>query len=259
MVVNIFILLVAAFSVIYTGLFIYAIYASDSMIFPIPASSYTDESDILKLKTADGESISAYFLEAPGSKDVLFYSHGNGEDIGDIRTLLQEFKKKGISALAYDYPGYGTSSGEPSEQGVYAAAEAAFRYLTDKRGYSPESITLYGRSLGSGPSCWLAERYRVAGLILDGAFSSTFRVITNIKLLPFDKFDNLAILPELDCPVLLIHGTDDNVVPFAHALRNENALNKPPETLWVEGADHNNHIELAGDHYWNVVQNFIRK
>lgn len=81
---------------------------------------------------------------------------------------------------------------------VYAAAEAAFLYLVEEKGYAPESITLYGRSLGSGPSCWLAEGYPVAGLILDSAFSSTFRVLTGRKLLPFDKFDNLAILADLD-------------------------------------------------------------
>lgn len=253
------VLLIAAFSVIYVGLCVYAYVVSDSIIFPVPGASYADGPDTLKLKTSDGETLSAYFLEAPGSKDVLLYSHGNGEDIGDIRPLLRKFQERGISVLAYDYPGYGTSSGQPSEKGLYAAADAAFLYLTGEKGYAPQSITLYGRSLGGGPSCWLADRYPVAGLILDGAFSSTFRVMTRVKLLPFDKFDNLAILPNVNCPALLIHGKQDIVVPFEHALKIEKALPTPPKTLWVETANHNNLIESAGDRYWETVLGFIRK
>jgi len=259
MVGNILILFMAAFPVIYLGLCLYAYLVSDSMIFPVPGRSYADGPEILKLKTADGESVSAYFLQAPGSKDVLLYSHGNGEDIGYIRPLMNEFRERGVSVFAYDYPGYGTSTGRPSEESVYAAAEAAFLYLTKAKGYAPGSITLYGRSLGGGPSAWLAERYPVAGLIMDGAFSSTFRVLTRIKLLPFDKFDNIAILPKLDCPVLLIHGKQDHVIPFEHALKNEKALRVPPETLWIETAGHNNLIETAGDNYWKVVLGFIEK
>lgn len=258
MVGNILILLLAAFSIVYVGLCLYAFVVSDSMIFPAPESSYSDGPEILKLNSPDGETVSTYFLEAPDSKDILLYSHGNGEDIGHIRPLLAQYQERGISVFVYDYPGYGTSTGEPSEKGVYAAAEAAFRYLTEEKGYPPESITLYGRSLGSGPACWLAERYPVSGLILDGAFSSTFRVMTNVKLLPFDRFDNLAILPKLDCPVLLIHGKQDQVIPFSHALKNEAALKGAAETLWIATANHNNLIALAGDGYWEPVLNFIQ-
>lgn len=255
---NVLILLLASFSLVYAGLCLYAYLVSDSMIFPkLGAASYRDGPNILKLETSGGDTISAYFLEAAESDRVLLYSHGNAEDLGHIRPLLSQFQQRGVSVFAYDYPGYGTSTGRPSEYGLYAAAEAAFKHLTEKKGYAPESVTLYGRSLGSGPASWLAARYTVAGLILDGAFSSTFRVMTKVKLLPFDKFDNLALLPKLDCPVLLIHGKQDAVIPFDHALKNKQALPFPPETLWVERASHNNLIETAGDSYWNAVLKFI--
>lgn len=257
---NVLILLLASFSLIYAGLCLYAYLVSDSMIFPkLGVASYADGPDILKLETSEGDTISAYLLEAAKSDRVLLYSHGNAEDLGQIRPLLGQFQQRGISVFAYDYPGYGTSTGRPSEHGLYAAAEAAFKYLTEKEGYAPGSVILYGRSLGSGPACWLAARYPVGGLILDGAFSSTFRVMTKVKLLPFDKFDNLARLPKLDCPVLLIHGKQDAVIPFDHALKNEQALPFPAETLWVEQASHNNLIETAGDSYWKVVQGFINR
>ena len=125
MIGNVLILMTAVFSVIYLGACAYAHLASDSMIFPVPLASYIDDDEFIKLKSVDGEVISAYFLEADKPGPVILYSHGNGEDIGYIRPLLEEFQKKGVSAFAYDYPGYGTSTGKPSEQGVYAAADAA--------------------------------------------------------------------------------------------------------------------------------------
>lgn len=258
MIANLLILLLATFTVLYAGLCVYAYVISDSMIFPAPMATYEGDETILKLNSSDGETLSAYYLPADQSSKVLLYSHGNGEDLGDIRPLLNEFHKRGVSVFAYDYPGYGTSTGKPSEPGVYAAAEAAYSYLTDQLNYSPADIVLYGRSLGSGPSCWLAEHFPVGGLILDGAFSSTFRVLTRVKLLPFDKFDNLARLRDMELRTLLIHGKRDFVVPFAHAIKNQKALKGNATSLWVESAGHNGLIEIVGERYWEVVLDFIQ-
>ncbi len=258
MIANISILLFSTLCIVYLGGILYAYTVSDKLIFPMLSPTYEDSSEILKLRTGHHDTISALHLEASGSKELLLYSHGNGEDLGDIRPLLDEFQRRGVSVFAYDYPGYGTSTGHPTEAGVYAAAETAYIYATETLGYAPAAITLYGRSLGSGPSCWLAERYPVSGLILDGAFSSTFRVMTRVKILPWDKFDNLARLPAMKCPVLLAHGTEDLTVPFTHALQNSSAIRSKKYTLWVEGAGHNDLIERAGPAYWDAVLPFIQ-
>jgi pimeloyl-ACP methyl ester carboxylesterase len=238
---------------------IYAAIFADGMIFPDVPATYTDGPQTFKLKTRDGEAITATYLEAPKATRLLLYSHGNGEDLGDIRPLLESFQAQGISVLAYDYPGYGTSSGEASEAGVFAAADAVYAHATTQLNLAPEQITLYGRSLGSGPSCWLAERYPVAGLIIEGGFSSTFRVITRVKVLPWDKFDNLRRLRSIKCPVLIIHGTADATVPFAHAIQNWSVLKGDKHKLWVEGAGHNDLIQAAGHSYWDTVLRFIRR
>jgi pimeloyl-ACP methyl ester carboxylesterase len=256
MIANILILLAMALAASYALACLYALASANSMIFPAPPSSYQDDESIVKIQSCDGNSISALYLEATQSRKLLLYSHGNGEDLGYILPFLQEFQRRGISVLAYDYPGYGTSSGTPSEKAVYAAADAVFEYARQSLQFPSERIVLYGRSLGSGPSCWLAERHPVAGLILDGAFSSTFRVMTRIKLLPWDVFDNLKRLPEIDCPVLILHGEDDLIVPFEHALANEKAAQKA-QTHWIKGAGHNNHIEVMGEDYWRLVFGFI--
>ncbi|MGZ0708623.1 alpha/beta hydrolase [Coraliomargarita sp. W4R53] len=258
MIANVSILLIASLCIVYAGINAYAALRAHDLIFPAPASSYQDDESIIKLMTRDGESISAYYLKAINSQRLLIYSHGNNEDIGSVRPFLEAIQQQGISVFAYDYPGYGTSSGTPSEAGCYAAIETSFKYVTETLDYAPEQITLYGRSLGGGPSTWLAERTNVSGLILDGAFTSTFRVITQVKLLPWDRFDNYARLPKIKCPTLIIHGTNDRTVPFKHALKNLRAITGSKHQLFVEGAGHGSRIKIAGADYWNMTIPFIK-
>lgn len=258
MIANVSILLISSLCLAYAGLNLYALVRANLLIFPVPQSSYRDDDTILKLKDGREETISAYFLPAEGSERLLLYSHGNGEDIGDIRPFMEVFQRNGISVLTYDYPGYGTSSGAPSEEGCYAAIDAAFDYATGELGYSSDRIVLYGRSLGGGPATWLAERASFAGLILDGTFTSTFRVLTEVKLLAWDRFDNYARLPNIEAPTLILHGTEDRTVPFSHAQKNWEVMNEPKYRLFVEGAHHGNLIEVAGESYWTTVIPFIK-
>lgn len=265
MVANVSILLLFALGMAYAGLNAYALLRSPALIFPAPASSYADNPSIFKLTTRDGTVISAYLLTAESTNgaasgldgQLLLYSHGNGEDIGMIRPFLEQFQRRGISVLAFDYPGYGTSGGEPTEAGCYAAIEAAYAHAVDALGFKPNAITLYGRSLGSGPATWLAQRESVRAVIMDGAFTSTFRVLTEVKLLPWDRFDNYARLPDIDCPILVIHGTEDRTVPFSHALRIWKRIEGPKQKLFVEGAGHGDLLEHAGLRYWDTVMDFI--
>lgn len=258
MIAHLSILVASSLCLAYACLNLYALFWANSLIFPVPQSSYRDEDTTLKLKDNKGETISAYFLPAEDSERLLLYSHGNGEDIGDIRPLMELFQQKGISVLAYDYPGYGTSSGTPSEQGCYAAADAAFDYATNELGYSSKQIVLYGRSLGGGPATWLAEQASFAGLILDGTFTSTFRVLTRVKLLAWDRFDNYARLPNIEAATLILHGTEDRTVPITHAQKNWKVINEPKDRLIVEGAHHGNLIEVADEAYWTTVIPFIK-
>ena len=232
---------------------------ANKMIFPKVPASYEDGPDTLKLKTNKGAKITAVYLEVPDSRQLLIYSHGNGEDIGMVLDFLKGFSARGISVLVYDYPGYGTSSHKPTESGVYAAADAVYKFATQTLNFAPEQIVLYGRSLGSGPSCWLAERYPVNRLILDGAFTSTYRVITRIKLFPVDKFDNLSRLKHINCPILSIHGKKDRTVPFEHAMKSWKVLRGEKQKLWVDSAGHNDLPEVAGSLYWNTVESFIKQ
>lgn len=258
MIANVSILLVTCLCMTYIGINLYALTQANRLIFPAPSSSYQNDANIVSLQTSSGDLIATSYRPVPAADKLLLYSHGNGADIGRVTPFLDEMEKHGVPVLTYDYPGYGTSTGTPSESGCYAAIEAVFQYATQTLGYSPEQIILYGRSLGGGPSTWLAQREPIAGLILDGAFCSAFRVKTQLKLLPWDKFDNLARLPTLACPAMIIHGRDDQVVPFSHAEKNFNALAGPKYRLFVDGAGHNGLIRVAGPTYWERVIPFIK-
>ncbi|WP_309397810.1 alpha/beta hydrolase [Cerasicoccus maritimus] len=240
----------------YLGLCLFAVFFSDRMIFPAPEPSYTDSKDIVKLPLRNGNEIATLYLENPDAKYTILYSHGNGEDIGMIRPFLEQLRDQGFSVLAYDYPGYGISDGRPTEQGALEAAANAFSYLAMIRDVDPDKVILFGRSLGSGPSWALAAKKPVAGMIIDGGFSSTFRVVTKKKIVPWDKFDNLALVDQVQCPILLMHGGQDRTVPFAHAEELFTAYDGPKSSLFIAEAGHNNLVEAAGPRYWDAIRQF---
>ena len=150
--------------------------------------------------------------------------------------------------MAYDYTGYGKSNGTPSEINCYADIEAAFSYLTQVRHIPHESIVLYGRSLGSGPSCYLAQKTAregrsIGGVILQSPLLSAYRVAFDFRFtMVGDRFPNIDYAPHIQCPVFIIHGTQDEVVPFWHGQELFLALNQKwrARPFWVQGAGHNN-------------------
>ncbi|MCJ2543198.1 alpha/beta hydrolase [Thermostichus vulcanus] len=251
-------------SLILIGLIVYGYliwlgwFQSERMIFLPRPASYQDGEQILKLTTSDGLLISAIYLPNPAASYTLLYSHGNAEDLGDILPRLFSLQRQGFSILAYDYRGYGTSQGEPSEAGAYKDIEAAYDYLI-AQGIPPAQILVYGRSVGGGPSVYLAAQKPVGGVILESTFVTAFRVLTRIPLLPFDRFDNLSRIPTIDCPLLILHGTDDGLIPFWHAQTLYKAARDPKRLVPIEGANHNNLLQVAGDRYYSILHQFVEE
>ena len=198
---------------VYAAVAAWAWLISDRMIFLPPAPSYRESSDVLKLVTWDGERIAAVYLANPGARYTLLLSHGNGEDLGWVVPTLPALRELGFGVLAYDYRGYGLSEGRPSEERVYGDIDAAYEYLTREKGLPADRIILYGRSLGAGAAVDLAARRPVGGLVLESPFLTAFRVMTRIPLFPFDKFRNVDKIGRVRCPVLIMHGEADEIVP----------------------------------------------
>jgi len=246
------------FLVGYLALNVFVFFYAERLIFLPRPRSYQDSPEILKLKTLSGEQISALYLPNPNANYTILYSHGNAEDLGRIRQRLEHLRTLGVSVFAYDYRGYGTSQGSPSEQNAYQDIEAAYRYLTETLGISPSQIILYGRSLGSGTSVEIASREPIAGLILESPFTSIFRVITRIAIVPFDRFDNLRKIGKVRCPILFLHGTQDQLIPLHHSETLMRQVRSPKRLVAIAGADHNDLLEIAGTQYDQAIQTFIR-
>ncbi|MBI4543660.1 MAG: alpha/beta hydrolase [Gemmatimonadetes bacterium] len=245
-----------ALLVAYGVLALLALLWSERLIFQPPPASYGPAPDLLSLTTSDGVALAALYLPNPDGRYTLLYSHGNAEDLGDARPGLEALRDLGFAVFAYDYRGYGRSSGRASEAGVYRDVEAAYQYLTGPLAVLPERIILHGISVGSGPAVELATRRPVAGLILEGAFASAFTVLTRVPLFPFDRFRNLRKLGRVHCPVLVIHGTADEVIPFAHGRKLFAGAQAPKQHLWVRGARHNDLRLVAGERYGRALQEF---
>ena len=241
---------------IYTFYALYVFFRADSMIFLPQPASYRDDEDVLKLPVTANERISALHLVNPNATYTLLYIHGNASDLGDNRPFLEQLQRWGFSVFAYDYRGYGTSNGRPSEQNAYQDAETAYSYLVQQLKIPADRIIVYGHSLGGGSATKLAVKHSVAGAILESTFTSAFRVVVPFPLLPFDKFSNLSRLRQIHCPVLVMHGQADQTIPLSHGLALYKAASEPKQSLWVPEAGHNDFTEVAGERLRQALLSF---
>ena len=249
---------VRSFLILYLFLMIYVYFISDSMMFLPHPAIYKDNNNVIKVITADGTPISATYLESPGAKYNILYSHGNAEDIDDVQPILDDFQAHGFSIMAYDYHGYGTSGGKPSENNSYLDIEAVYQYMVSTKNISPDRIIAMGFSLGNGPTTYLAEKHDLGGVILQAPFTTAFRVVTHIPILPFDKYRNISRIKRIKKPLLIIHGTADEFIPVQHGRKLYESANAPKSFLWVEGAGHFDIADKAGQLYWNTIGDFAQ-
>ena len=229
---------------------------AERLIFLPPRERYAQGEEILLLPRAGGGTVAAVHLRNPGARYTILFSHGNAENIVQGMDFLERMRDAGFNVLAYDYSGYGLSTGRPSERAAYADAEAAYDYLTGGAGVPAERIILHGRSLGGAVAADLAARRPAAGLVLESTFTSAFRVVRPYPILPFDRFRTEAKLPRVRTPVLVIHGTDDEVIGFWHGQRLYALAPGPKQRLWVQGATHNDLAWVAGERYWAALRAF---
>jgi abhydrolase domain-containing protein 17 len=241
---------------VYVGVFVYVSVFGNAIIFQPPRPSYRDTEELIKL-TSDGVQISALHLKNPNATYTILYSHGNAEDIGAIRPVLEDLRTMGFSVLAYDYRGYGTSAGASSEESTYRDIESAFDYLTRDQKIPPTQIIALGRSLGGAVAIDLAYRRSLAGVIAESSFVSAYRVLTRFPIYPFDRFKSISKIREVHCPVLVIHGRNDEVISFWHGEKLFQAANEPKLFYWVDGAGHNDLFEVAGIGYGQALKSFV--
>ncbi|KAF8658484.1 hypothetical protein HU200_058938 [Digitaria exilis] len=198
------------------------------------------------------------YVRQPGARLTLLYSHGNAADLGQMYELFVELSAHlNVNLMGYDYSGYGQSSGKPSEQNTYADIEAVYRCLIETYGVSEEDIILYGQSVGSGPTLDLASRLsNLRAVVLHSPISSGIRVMYPVKhTYWFDIYKNIDKIPLVKCPVLVIHGTADEVVDCSHGRALWELSKVKYEPLWVKGGNHCN-LELYPE-YIKHLKRFV--
>lgn len=213
----------------------------DAGLFRLHPFSHRENVDVLKLPTRRGAEIVAIYVRYPMATSTILYSHGNAADIGQLYELFLELSSHlKVNLMGYDYSGYGRSSGKPSEQSTYADIEAAYKCLEEKYGAKQENIILYGQSVGSGPTVDLASRLPLLrAVVLHSPILSGLRVMYSVKRTYwFDIYKNIDKIPLVKCPVLVIHGTADQVVDCSHGKKLWVLCQEKFEPLWIKGGNH---------------------
>jgi len=249
----------ASLASIYVLLALFAVFFADRLIFMPPPSSYTgDHAGLRSLETSGGESIAFVHLPASEGMPTLLYSHGNAEDLAHSQEIYDEFHANGLGVVVYDYPGYGLSTGTPGESSSQRAIMAVWKHL-NASGIPPSSIVIVGRSVGGGPSVWLASHVEPAGLVLIAPFKSAFTTAFDLPfpLFPRDRFPNLKRIRTFERPLLVIHGEDDEVIAVSHGRELVDACGSPDKAFHpIPGARHNDLFEIGGGKIFPLVRQF---
>ena len=192
--------------------------------------------------------------KAPGP--AVIYAHGNGELIDYNVDRFEPYHRMGISVLLAGYRGYGRSAGSPSQRAITDDFIKFHDHLATRREVDAKRIVYHGRSLGGGAVCALAVFRKPAALILQSTFTSVPDVARQLlfpRFLILDPFDNLKVISQLKCPILLLHGRDDEIIPFAHG-EALHAISPQSELVGFVGG-HNE--QPPTDSYWPMIKRFI--
>ena len=230
----------------------------------VTPQSYGLGFEAVGIRTADGETLQAWWVPAEDARGVVLFFHGNAGNISHRLESILQFHHLGLNVFIFDYRGYGESEGAPTEAGTYRDAEAAWRYLVEARGLAPERIIYFGRSLGAAIAGWLATQHPPRALIVESAFTSVPDFGAEIypwlpvRLLARLRYPTREYLQSVKVPVLVIHSRDDEIVPFRHGESVHDAAKAPKEFLEIRGG-HNDGFLVSGAQYTRHLDALLRR
>jgi len=263
-----------AFSAVVVGIGIYVaiaalmyIFQSRLLFFPRREIVWTPGTVGLRYEDVmftapDGPQLHGWFVPSEGSRGVILFCHGNGGNISYLVESLQLFHRLGFSTFAFDYRGYGRSEGSPSEDGTYSDAQGALQYLTEEKKIAPADITLVGRSLGGAVAAWLATTTTPRALILESSFTSLPDIAADAypmfpaRVLSRFRYATIDYLQDVHCPVLVVHSTDDEIIPFEHGQRLFASAKNPKRFLEISGG-HNEGFFVSAPRYQKGIEDFL--
>ena len=208
-----------------------------------PAQAELDHTSEVQIRTEDGETLNAWYLDAGPDTPLALFFHGNGGSLVECADGIDTLHGFGFSVLAIDYRGYGKSTGHPSETGMYRDAEAALGYAL-AHGHSLAQTVAVGQSLGTGVAVHLAAAHHFAAVLLDSPYTSTADVAAfwfpffPVHALMHDQFHSDRAIDDIDAPLLIVHGDNDWTVPFRFGQRLYDMAKAPKTFVRVPGGDH---------------------
>lgn len=198
------------------------------ILFPAPSCLYTpnDIPDLIWVPNTATSSIPCIFLKAlSGSSKILIFFHGNAEDLKTSYDLLDVFRSVlSVNVIAVEYPGYGVYKGKTKESLIISDAMTVYKFVKTELNFEDKDILIFGRSIGTGPACYVARHNPVGCLLLMSAFTSIKDVVRSLvgrlaRFLVKERFRNIDHMPYIKCPTFLVHGIKDKLIPFSHSQR----------------------------------------
>jgi len=213
-------------------------------------------------RSRDGVKLAGWYIPAPDAHFTVLFCHGNGGNIMRLLGSAEIFHKLGLNCLVFDYRGYGNSEGSPSEAGTCLDARAAFDWLTQVKQIPADRIVVCGRSLGGSIAAHLAAEVGPRALVVESAFTSFPDMAARmfpympVRLFARFRYDTLADIGKVRCPVMVIHSKEDELVPFDFGLRLFDAAHEPRQFVEITG-DHNDGFLVSGDQYLDAWSRWL--
>ena len=216
------------------------------------------------ITASDGVKLHAWWIPGDKARFTFLAFHGNASNIANRAPIYEFLRSTHANVLAVEYRGYGHSEGKPSEAGVYRDAEAAYEYLVNTKGADPRAIISFGQSLGTAVAAHLAARRQVAGVVLEAPFPSASRVahkvfwfLPGVGLLVHGQFNTQVWLRESHAPVLIVHCSQDPVIPFQFGQEVYGAALPPKNFLLINGYCHEESSLIAPTQYGAALREFL--
>jgi len=208
-------------------------------------------------ETEDKVQVHGWFFEVPKAESCLIFFHGNADNISIRLPKAKEWIDRGVSVLLLDYRGYGRSEGEIKQgSDLLEDGQAALKWIQEEKKYTPSQIILYGESIGAVPAIELAIKERFKAVILEAPFTSIkelakrhYGMAPDFLLKDF-LMDNESKIAQLKAPVFILHGTEDEVVPFSMGKLLFEKAPEPKQFLEIKEAHHNDIASVGGEDFF---------
>ena len=214
-------------------------------------------------QTDDGETINAWYVQASRDAQILIFCHGNAGNISHRLPNIRLLASRSISTFIFDYRGFGKSTGEITEEGMYLDALGAYRFLTEDRGIEPSRLVPFGRSMGGPVAVDLATRVEVPCLVVESTFTRLSDLVQSVYpdmgleselTMVFDAENKIG---GVGCPTLFIHGDSDEIVAYRLGRALFERAKEPKQFYTIPGALHNDTFDVGGEEYFRVLAGFV--